>query len=201
MGRSQRARQAAAQRKRRIRIATASAVTVLAIVFATVVVFQLDGHDNAQATGSGGVDSTEGSVGRPFPDFELATLDGGKITNESLTGKKTLVWFTDAACAPCQVGAVKVRKLNDELKDRAIRVVAVFVNPNEPEAALASWRDKYAGAEWAIALDSAAKLSTSVNLRFLDTKFILDARGTILDVHASPVDSAYLDLLREQATD
>ncbi|MGH3875882.1 MAG: TlpA family protein disulfide reductase [Actinophytocola sp.] len=201
MGRNQRARQAAAQRTRRIRVAAASAVTVVAMVAAVVVVFQLVGNDDAQATRSAGVDSTAGSVGKSFPDFRLSTLDGQTVAKESLAGEKSLVWFTDAACAPCQVGAVKVRQLNDELADRAIKVVAVFVNPNEPKSAIASWREQYAGKDWGVALDSAARLSTSVDLRALDTKFLLDEKGKILDVDAAPVDDAYLDLLRRQATD
>ena len=205
MGRNQRARQAAAQRTRRIRIAAASAITVVAVVAAVVVVFQLVGKDDAQAARSGGVDSTAGSVGKSFPSFSLSTLDGERVTKESLAGKNSLMWFTDAACAPCQIGAVKVRQLNDELADRAVRVVAVFVNPNEPKSALASWRENYAGEDWGIALDSAARLSSSVDLRALDTKFLLDEKGKVLDVDvdvdAAQVDDTYLDLLRRQATD
>lgn len=195
-----RARQAADQRRRRVRIVAAATVTVLVAVLAVVAVFQLKGRGQAQATGAGRVDSTAASVGRPFPDFSLATMDGREITKESLAGEKTLVWFTDSACAPCQVGAAKVRKLNDELKDRAIRVVAVFVNPNEPDSALETWRARYAGADWAVARDSSAELSASVGLKYLDTKFILNELGKIVDVDAEPVDDAYLALVREQAT-
>lgn len=201
MGRNERLRQAAArQRRQRMRIAAASAVTAVVILLAIVVVFQFKGHDDAQAMGTGGVDSTSASVGNPFPDFSLTSMDGAVITKASLAGKKALVWFTDSACAPCQVGAAKVRQLNAELKDQAINVFAVFVNPNEPESALAEWRRKYAGDDWEVALDRDAKLTTSVSLQYLDTKFLLDERGKILDVNASPVDGAYLDLVREQAT-
>lgn len=146
-------------------------------------------------TGPQGVD-----VGESFPDFRLTEAGGERVTPESLRGKPAVVWFTTSYCVPCQVGATKVGPLDDELGGDAFNVLVVFVDPSEPTSALTSWREEFGNEDWMVAIDEKNALAKEVELRFLDSKFLLDPGGRIEDVDLEIVDDEYLERLREAAT-
>lgn len=136
--------------------------------------------------------------GNPFPAFSVTEADGRTLTNGSLEGKPSIVWFTNSYCIPCQQGAALVSELDDELGGDAFDVLVVFVDPSEPTAALTDWRDRFANDDWMVALDSDQKLTKAVGLRFLDSKFLLDESGTIRNIDVVQADDNYLKLLREE---
>ena len=76
----------------------------------------------------------------------------------------------------------------------------VFVDPNEPMSALTSWRGEFANEDWIVALDDGNDLSEKVGLRFLDSKFLLDENGTIVNIDVAQADNRYLELVREEVT-
>lgn len=49
-----------------------------------------------------GIDSAiQAAIGKPYPAFELVSLDGKVATEQDLRGKVTLINFWFSACAPC----------------------------------------------------------------------------------------------------
>ncbi len=82
----------------------------------------------------------------------------------------------------------------------AFDVLVVFVDPNEPMSAPTSWRDQFANEDWMVALDDGNELSEKVGLRVLDSKFLLDENGTIVNIDVAQADNRYLELLREEVT-
>jgi cytochrome oxidase Cu insertion factor (SCO1/SenC/PrrC family) len=201
VGGKARARQATRSRSsRRVQAAVAGSVAIAALL--AVIVLTLGagsaggGGDGTVDAGTGTVDATQASVGKPFPDFTLTAVDGRPVTKASLAGRKAIVWFTDSTCVPCQLGAVQVARLDDQLGGEAFHVVAVFVNPAEPTGALRAWRARYARPDWQVALDEQG-LANTLRLRYLDTKVLLDEHGMILDVDPAPVDTGYVRRLRE----
>jgi len=100
----------------------------------------------------------------------LTEADGRTLTNDSLKGKPSIVWFSTSYC----VRAALISRLDDELGGEAFDVLVVFVDPNEPMSALTSWRGEFANEDWTVALDDGNELSEKVGLRFLDSKFLLD---------------------------
>lgn len=151
----------------------------------------------AGSNGLGG-EATAVEVGAPFPEFRLTEASGETLTNESLKAKPSIVWFTTSYCVPCQVGAAIVADLDDDLGGDAFDVLVVFVDPNESTSVLKSWRREFANDDWMVALDSDQKLTESVGLRFLDTKFLLDQGGAIESIDFEQADDGYLDLLRQK---
>jgi thiol-disulfide isomerase/thioredoxin len=198
MGANQRARQAFVRRRSRARIAVAMSCAIAAAIVIVVIVFSVGSRGGGAQASTGTVDATDASVGRIFPDFTMTGLDGKQITKESLSGKKSIVWFTDSTCVPCQLGAVKVRQFEESVGGEPLHVFAVFANTRELPSTLTSWRYTYGRADWRMALDARNALTQTVQLQYLDTKFLLDEHGKILDITSRPVDENYLNLLREK---
>lgn len=62
--------------------------------------------------------SLESAIGKDFPEFELSTLSGEKISLKSLRGKIVFInlWFT--ACVPCIEEMPELNKLKEKYPDK-----------------------------------------------------------------------------------
>jgi len=136
-------------------------------------------------------------AGNLFPDFRVTEAGGRIVTRDSLRGKPAIVWFTTTYCVPCQIGAQRVAALDDELGGGAFNVLVLFVDPREPVSDLVSWRSRFANEDWLVALDADLALTQQMELRFLDTKFLLDPEGAIEDVDVNIADNEYLSRIKE----
>ena len=137
------------------------------------------------------------SVGTPFPKFSLIDIDGNEATNSSLSGKPSILWFTTSWCVPCQIGAKEVAKLDDELGGDAFNVLVVFVDPRESADDLQRWKQSFGNKDWIVAFDNQSNpLAQKINLKFLDTKYLLDDSGIIRDVNLQIANQRYLDIVR-----
>lgn len=135
------------------------------------------------------------AVGTPFPRFTMTEVSGNPITNSSLLGRPTLIWFTTSYCVPCQVGAKRVSRLEDDLGPGTLNVVVVFVDPKESPSDLQRWRQQFGRPDWEVGFDNG--LATQIQLQYLDTKYLLDRQGVIRDVNVNIADDQYLTRLRQ----
>jgi len=144
--------------------------------------------------------SLEGSiikVGNTFPDFKVIEVDGKEITRDSLKSKPAIIWFTTSWCVPCQIGAREVVKVDNELGGEAFNVLVVFVDLRESKDDLINWRKDFANPDWMVAFDNETTLlAQRINLRFLDSKFLLDKNGVIKNIDFKIADKAYLNTIR-----
>lgn len=138
------------------------------------------------------------NVGDTFPDFSVTDVDGKTITNNSLRGKPTIVWFTASWCVPCQIGAKKVSQLKNDLGGNAFNVLVVFVDPREQNSDLVNWKKQFASSDWIVGFDNkTTPLAQKVNLKFLDSKFILDKNGVIKNIDFKQADENYLNTIKQ----
>jgi thiol-disulfide isomerase/thioredoxin len=136
-------------------------------------------------------------IGAPFPAFELVDVDGNTINNETVSGKPTILWFTTSWCVPCQIGARRVAAVDDELAGDAFDVVVVFVDPRESDDDLRLWKRRFANPDWVVAFDNAAApLAQMAMVQYLDTKFLIDASGLLVDTDVQIAKGAYLRKIR-----
>lgn len=138
------------------------------------------------------VEGTSLRVGQPFPPFRVEDVDGRVLTNAGLRGKPVIVWYTTSYCLPCAVGAQAVSALDEELGDRAFDVLMVFVDPGETPETLRAWRARYGRPDWMVVLDRDGSLAKAVGLQFLDSKFLLDREGRVVNVDFAVADERYL---------
>lgn len=140
-------------------------------------------------------------VGDIFPDFNLTDVGERTFTRDSFKGKPSIIWFTTEFCVPCQIGAKEVAKLDSELGGNAFDVFVVFVDPRETKEDLISWKNRFANDDWVVSFDNFNEeqnsLSAKINLKFLDTKYLLDSNGVIQNVDLQIANEKYLGLIRE----
>ena len=136
-------------------------------------------------------------VGVTFPDFSVTEVGGRTITRESLKDKPAIIWFTTTWCVPCQIGAREVAKLDNQLDD-GFNVLVIFVDPRETDSDLINWRDKFANKDWMVAFDNElTDFAARVNLKFLDSKFLIDKNGVIKNIDFKIADKNYLNVIKQ----
>ena len=136
----------------------------------------------------------DASVGNVFPDFSVTDIDGQPISNDTLKGKPTIIWFTATWCTPCQIGAKRVTQFQNELGNNSLNVLVYFLDPNESADDLRNWRSQFGSPNWKLVLDNGP--AEKFGIKFLDSKYLLDKDGVIKDFNTRIADDKYLALIR-----
>lgn len=187
-------------RTRRQRLIGAGVAAVLVVAGAVFAVQRAAPATQALTPASTSSSTGPAKVGQPFPDFRLVTVDGAQVTPDKLRRGDTILWFTTTYCVPCQIGAMKYRALDAELGDKAPTMLFVFLDPQEPAAALQQFRSKFGLPEWQMAMDT-DQLAQRASVQVLDTKIFVDEKGIVRDINTPPVNDAYLASIRRLATE
>ena len=64
-------------------------------------------------------------VGDAAPDFNLTSIDGNKVTLDSLKGKVVLLDFWATWCGPCKAAMPTIQKLHEAYKDKGVVILGV----------------------------------------------------------------------------
>ena len=78
-------------------------------------------------------------VGRPAPPFDLASLDGNRVSLADLRGKVVLLNFWATWCSPCKEEMPVIEKLAADLGSRGLEVWGIT---NEAAAKARDWLDR-----------------------------------------------------------
>ncbi len=156
------------------------AILGLALLLLALGVFALRGRSG----GAVGLDP-----GKRPPDFALKDAWGRPVSLTSLTEKSPgLVFFTATWCLPCIEGLRALKRFERETGP-AFETLIVFIDPNESEADLRAFRDRYGfPSRWFYARDD-GEMARAYRVRYLDTKFLLD-QGTIRWKSLAPANEA-----------
>ncbi|MEM4394766.1 MAG: redoxin domain-containing protein [Candidatus Nitrosocaldus sp.] len=153
------------------------------IGIALIVIILMVNSQNLQPTTANSASIGSASIGglpinTTAPDFKLFDIEKGEISKELLKGKPLFIFFTTTWCTPCQVGAKQLAKYYDET-NAGFNVLIIFVDPTEDYKELVKWRQQYGRDSWYIVKDNEQRAVKDYNIRYLDSKYVLDKDGIV----------------------
>ncbi len=116
------------------------------------------------------------TLGQPAPAFELADLEGAKVSLASLRGKTVLLDFWATWCKPCHEQTRILTPLYEELAGQGIEFLAV--NSGEDEATVRRFVDKNPFA-YPVLLDPEDSLAGKLDVIALPTLVVVDKDGNV----------------------
>ncbi|MFT3738038.1 MAG: TlpA disulfide reductase family protein [Breznakibacter sp.] len=136
---------------------------------------QMEQMEKAMADRAKAVENIQ--VGKPAPDFTLASIDGKSVSLSSLKGKYVLVDFWASWCQPCRQEMPNVVKLYDKYKSKGFEVLGVSTDHEEPKWKEAVAQDKLS---WIQVRDSVGEVANVYGIEVIPTTFLLDKEGVII---------------------
>lgn len=112
--------------------------------------------------------------GKPFPDFELTTMDGEVITKEDAAGKILLINFWFTSCKPC---IMEMPEMNEMVKGFNSEEI-IFLAPTFDNGALVSKFLDKRDFDYQIIPD-VKDFCLEMNVRSYPTHFIVNREGII----------------------
>jgi peroxiredoxin len=116
--------------------------------------------------------------GQAFPAFQLATADGGRVDNATLSGRPTVLHFFFAECVPCFVDVPVLNAYAQ--KHPEIRVLAV----TRDDASTAASYVRQRHLAWPVA-HAGQSLLDALGVTVFPAMALLSADGRLLDIRVS----------------
>ena len=128
-------------------------------------------------------------IGKPAPDFTLNTLAGTPVKLSDLRGKRVLVNFWAAWCAPCieEIPALKAAYV--ELQKTNSDIVFVGIGYQDKTENLKSFVE-INKLPYTIVEDSTGKTGDAYNILGMPTSFFIDSSGVLQQVETGVLTKA-----------
>ncbi len=118
-------------------------LTMLAFLLATL----------AAGCGQGDSQSRKGSS-KLAPEFSLVSLDGKKLTRESLQGKVVILDFWATWCPPCRAAIPHLVELDKKYRDRGLVIIGISLDRGGQDEVLKFARENHIGYELVMGSDN-----------------------------------------------
>jgi len=118
----------------------------------------------------------EAKVGSLAPEFELAKLDGAKISSADFAGKPAVLVFWTAWCPSCKEEAPHINRLAAEYQSKGIRVLGINIGEG---AARVGEGIKDFGIEYDVVRDADAQVAKTYKVVGTPTVVFLDKKGVV----------------------
>jgi peroxiredoxin len=113
-------------------------------------------------------------IGKPAPDFALATPGGEVVRLTDFRGKIVILNFWATWCIPCRKEFPELVKTYDPNGD----IVVVGVDLQENDGGVRDFAEQY-GAKYPIVIDKDAKVADSYRLLGLPSTYFIDKEGVL----------------------
>ncbi len=117
-------------------------------------------------------------LGKKMPAFQIKTLAGKTLTQESLKGKVTLIDFWATWCIPCRLAMPTIEKISKKYKAQGLQVIGADVQDDNVSKDVFAKTVKRIGVTYPIAR-KADNLFTKLDVPGLPTLILVDKTGTI----------------------
>jgi len=130
----------------------------------------------ASAPGEGG------QVGKPAPDFSVATVvnGSGKVALNDLRGKVVLVDFWGTFCEPCKKSFPKLQDLHTKYGSSGLKIVGISEDDEKGE--IPSFASSL-GAKFTLGWDEDKSIARSYKPSTMPSSFLIDKNGVIRYAH------------------
>ena len=115
-------------------------------------------------------------VGNLAPDFQLSSVDGGRVSLADLRGKPAVIVFWSAWCPLCREEAPRINALAAEYGGRGVRVLGIDIKDS---AARTESGIKEFGIMYAVARDPDASVAHAYQVTGTPTIIFLDRQGIV----------------------
>lgn len=136
------------------------------------------------------------TVGNLAPEFELAKLDGIKVSFEDLQGEPAVIVFWTAWCPSCKEEAPEINKLTANFGGKGVRVLGI--NIGEGEARVREGIKEF-GIEYDVVRDTDTKVAKRYGVVGTPTIVFLDRDG-ITRYAGNELPADYAERLTELTT-
>jgi thiol-disulfide isomerase/thioredoxin len=121
------------------------------------------------------------------PPFSLTTLDGRKISMDSLAGKVVLIDFWATWCGPCREALPHIRKIADKFAGQPFVILSVSLDSDQDK-----WKDFVGknGMTWMQYRDGGfdGRIAKQFAVNAIPATFTIDADGVLEDQHVGDAD-------------
>lgn len=115
-------------------------------------------------------------VGRPAPNFDLPTIDGKRVSLESLRGKTVVVNVWATWCPPCQQETPDLVAAYKKLHSADVAFVSID-SSERPDLVRAFAAAK--SIEWTQAVDEERTFLRAYDVRYFPTTYVIDPQGVL----------------------
>jgi peroxiredoxin len=155
------------------------ALVALAAVAGIVSVIVTSSGDTQQTPGTSEPPPAPGGINRGdvAPDFELTTLDGGKVRLRDLRGRPVILNFWASWCQPCRAEFPELRDASRASGNKGLVVLGIVAwNDIESDA-----RDfvRQQRATWPMPLDKSKAVEEAYSVPYLPQTFFVDRTGRV----------------------
>lgn len=112
------------------------------------------------------------------PDFELATLDGGKVKLSDYRGKAVVLNFWATWCGPCRIEMPWFVDLQKQHGDEGLTILGVAMDDSDPQK-IAEFASEI-GVNYPVLLGTEKVSEAYGNVEYLPTTFYIDRQGRIV---------------------
>jgi thiol-disulfide isomerase/thioredoxin len=130
--------------------------------------------------------STDLEPGRLAPPFDLAGLDGGRVTLTEFRGRPVVINFWATWCTPCRVEMPMLIEAWQENRGQPLEIVAVNLTDQERGKDVRRFVEQLK-LPFYVALDQRGRVRERYGLVSLPTTVFVDSAGTVRAVHAGPL--------------
>ena len=137
-------------------------------------------------------------VGRPAPDFMVATMvnGNGHVALEGLRGKVVLLDFWAAYCEPCRRSFPKLQALQTRYEGSGLEIVGISEDDAETKNEIPGFASMF-GAKFTLGWDEDKSIARSYELPTMPSSFLIDKSGVIRFAHAGYHDGEEVAVERE----
>lgn len=129
-------------------------------------------------------------VGQAAPDFNLPTLDGGRVKLSDLKGKPVVVNFWASWCTPCRREMPDFQAVYDKYKAQGLELYGI--NVGESNVAVTDFQ-KQVGTTFPILIDEGEHAQTAYKILPLPATFFIDRSGTIRALYQYQMSHAQIE--------